>query len=816
MGPKPKKTKRAAIRRQSKNSEPPSPPPERANSESDSAPDSQLSGQENDQPPSPAPSNTSVPSHLHKEEDDDAIPPSPSAEDENNDSDKPTLEGEDQTSTKTPPESPSTPNPQNAIEGGETAESQNTLEKEPTKESSSTSDSEKTTEEPGDLEESDGHDAIQEPKPAAPTPPTSSPQLSERIQPEPIGALLDELQSAIVSPSMATAQVQGVPDTPLSLHSRSQSPSSYPRGAPSEHFASTPPAGYHQRHFSQSQPSASPFNFYSMAQPNGYPNGNPYAMQPHHPAPPYQHYGSFSNSFAPFGTSPSMQRHNSIASRGSNPSEFHPGPPGMENASAIDDDHTELFAQVSSAIPHLHRLLSRYKETHGQLGEREELIRRAEAEQADMIKRKDNHIDQVSKELEELKKSHSSETTKLRLEIGNREEHEKELEEQVAKLTEKIAKLEEDKKALEAANEVLESQKAVLEQEKIDLEKSVTEEKERLTQEFENWKAKAHETFETDKMALAVEFDKKLKEQETSAENRLREQEASAKTQLEEQEASAKTRLEEQEASAKTQLEEQAASAKTQLEEQEASAKTRLEEQEASAKTRLEEQEASAKARLEEQEASAKTQLEEQAASAESLRKEQEISAEKQRVQAAEESSKEKEALRADFQRQKQDLEDSFEKVRKEIETKLAGVQNDLDEALKTEREGREAWRIERENLIKGHQDERDSLHKGWDDQRELMLQQHKSTTDGLHEDWTEKHAQATTLADEERRRADQLEKERDDLQMRWEEEKRDRERAFNELKTVAENLGTEKGKLEKLIHAFGDVTDIKSKGDAY
>ena len=782
MGPKQKKTKRAAIRRQSKNSEPPSPPPERANSESDSAPDSQLSGQENDQPPSPAPSNTSVPSNLHKEEDDDAIPPDPSAEDENNDSDKPTLEGEDQTSTKTPPESPSTPNPQNTTEGGEpasehkqesqddssntpeqdsTAESQDTPKKEPTKESSSTSDSEKTAEESGDLEESDGHDAIQEPKPAAPTPPTSSPQLSERIQPEPIGALLDELQSAIVSPSMATAQVQGVPDTPLSLHSRSQSPHSYPRGAPSEHFASTPPAGYHQRHFSQSQPSASPFNFYSMAQPNGYPNGNPYAMQPHHPAPPYQHYGSFGTSFAPFGTSPSMQRHNSIASRGSNPSEFHPGPPGMENASAIDDDHTELFAQVSSAIPHLHRLLSRYKETHGQLGEREELIRRAEAEQADMIKRKDNHIDQVSKELEELKKSHSSETTKLRLEIGNREEHEKELEEQVTKLTEKIAKLEEDKKALEAANEVLESQKAALEQEKIDLEKSVTEEKERLTQEFENWKAKAHETFETDKMALAVEFDKKLKEQETSAENRLREQEASAKTQLEAQEASAKTRLEEQEASAKT-------------------------------------------------------QLEEQAASAESLRKEQEISAEKQRAQAAEESSKEKEALRADFQRQKQDLEASFEKVRKEIETKLAGVQNDLDEALKTEREGREAWTIERENLIKGHQDERDSLHKGWDDQRELMLQQHKSATDGLHEDWTEKHAQATMLADEERRRADQLEKERDDLQMRWEEEKRDRERAFNELKTVAENLGTEKGKLEKLIHAFGDVTDIKSKGDAY
>lgn len=822
-----KKARRAVARKQSKDSEPPSPPLDTTNSESDSAPDSSLSGLENGQPPSPAPSNASATSHLDKGATDDAIPPNPPAENKHNNSDEPTPGGEDQTSTKATPEkkeeshtaeppgnkpdSPSTPNPQSATEGGETgkpgktvaeaqkessntpglgepaaehkqepekksqddssntpeqdstAEPQDTLKKEPTKGSSSTTDSEKTTEESGDplakglsiisgseddAEKSAEHDAIEEPRPAAPTPPSSSPQLSEHIQPEPVGALLDELQSASVSPSMATAQVQSVPDTPHH----------YPRGAPSEHFASPPSTGYHQRYFSQSQPSASPLNYYSMVQPNGYPNGIPYAMPPHHPSPPYQqHYGSFSTPFSPYGTSPPTQRHNSIASRGSNPSESPLGQPGMENASAIEDDPIELFSRVSSAIPHLHLLLSRYKETHGQLGVREELIRKAETQQADMIKRKDDHIDQVKKQLEELKKSHSSEANKLRMEIGNREEHEKELEEQVAKLTGQIAKLEDDKKALEAANEALASQKVILEQEKTDLEKSVTEEKERLSQEFEDWKVKAHETFEADKMALAVEFDKKLKEQETSADMKLKEQEASAENRLKKQEASAKTQLEEQEASAETRLKEQKADAENQL-------------------------------------------------------KEQEISAEKQRAQAAEEFSKEKETLRADFQRQKQNLEDSFEKVRKEIETKLTGVQNRLDEALKTEREGREAWEIERENLVKGHQEERDGLRKGWDEQRELMLSEHKSTTDG----WSEKHAQATTLADEQRKRADQFEKEKDDLQRRWEEEKRDRESAYNELKTVAENLGTEKGKLEKLIQAFGDVTDIKSKGDAY
>ena len=177
----------------------------------------------------------------------------------------------------------------------------------------------------------------------------------------------------------------------------------------------------------------------------------------------------------------------------------------MENASAIDDDPTSIFLDI-------HLLLSRLEETYSQV------IQEAEAQQAD--------IDQLLKQLEELKKSHSSETNKLRLEIGDRKEHKKELKEQVAKLIWQIANIEDDKKAPDAANKTLASRKAILEQEKINLEKSVTEEKERLLEEFENWKVKASETFEADKTALAIEFDKKLKGQEASAEKNVTEEKA--------------------------------------------------------------------------------------------------------------------------------------------------------------------------------------------------------------------------------------------------------------------------------------------------
>jgi hypothetical protein len=49
-----------------------------------------------------------------------------------------------------------------------------------------------------------------------------------------------------------------------------------------------------------------------------------------------------------------------------------------------------------------------------------------------------------------------------------------------------------------------------------------------------------------------------------------------------------------------------------------------------------------------------------------------------------------------------------------------------------------------------------------------------------------------------------------------WDEEREDLKRMVAEIQGVAQNLDAEKGRLEKLVQCFGEVTDVKSKGDAY
>ena len=84
------------------------------------------------------------------------------------------------------------------------------------------------------------------------------------------------------------------------------------------------------------------------------------------------------------------------------------------------------------------------------------------------------------------------------------------------------------------ANETFEADKMALaaefdkklREQEASAEKNVTEEKERLAEEFENWKVKTNEAFDAGQMALATEFDKKLKGQEASAEKNVTEEKA--------------------------------------------------------------------------------------------------------------------------------------------------------------------------------------------------------------------------------------------------------------------------------------------------
>ena len=107
--------------------------------------------------------------------------------------------------------------------------------------------------------------------------------------------------------------------------------------------------------------------------------------------------------------------------------------PNQSGGRAEDD---AVLQRIQSAIPDLHHLLSRYRETSGQLSDREVHLREAELHKTEVLKEKDNHIQRLTKELDDALKRHrdennrhAEEKSKLRLEIGNMTEKHNELQE---------------------------------------------------------------------------------------------------------------------------------------------------------------------------------------------------------------------------------------------------------------------------------------------------------------------------------------------------------------------------------------------------
>lgn len=151
-------------------------------------------------------------------------------------------------------------------------------------------------------------------------------------------------------------------------------------------------------------------------------DGSPYGS-------PYGHYPPY-----PHSHPRKLERHDSMASRGSNngdPAVLTPPQMIADTSSAIEDDPSDLLGRLHLAIPDLELLLRRYKETHGELGLREALVRKKEAEALENLKRKEEHIDRLMGQFHDAEKKHAREYNKLRLHIGNLEENMKDLEEQL-------------------------------------------------------------------------------------------------------------------------------------------------------------------------------------------------------------------------------------------------------------------------------------------------------------------------------------------------------------------------------------------------
>jgi chromosome segregation ATPase len=176
-----------------------------------------------------------------------------------------------------------------------------------------------------------------------------------------------------------------------------------------------------------------------------------------------------------------------MASRGSGSGDVATlTPPQMiaDNSSAIEDDPSDLLGRVHHAIPDLELLLRRYKETHGELGVREALVRKKEAESAEVVKRKEEHINRLMNQFHDAETKHAREYNKLRLHIGNLEENMKELEE-------RLHASETHRKREAASNKELAEQKTVLVRERMVIAKAAADERDRLVADFEDSKTNA-------------------------------------------------------------------------------------------------------------------------------------------------------------------------------------------------------------------------------------------------------------------------------------------------------------------------------------
>jgi len=301
---------------------------------------------------------------------------------------------------------------------------------------------------------------------------------------------------------------------------------------------------------------------------------------------------------------------------------------------------------------------------------------------------------------------YSSDASRLRLEIGNMEEQVKELRDQVAENEKFKKEAEETRLALDTAKSSWQARISDLEYANARLERTALDERANAQKDFSTWRLTANARHDAEKIALAIQFDKKLKDADALADKR--------------------------------------------------------------------------------------------------------------RQEAAASFDKEKDELRSDHQRQQREQESNYESVRKELEIKLSTAQKYREDSLIHEQKSQAVWEAERETLVKTYDEARESLQRGWDEQRELLEGQYRKTKEESEKTWVELHADATRKAEEEKAKVEQLMKEKDLLQREYNALKAESRKEKEVIKSVAGNLETERARLEKLMECYGDIAEIKSKGDTY
>ncbi|CAG7951955.1 unnamed protein product [Penicillium nalgiovense] len=183
----------------------------------------------------------------------------------------------------------------------------------------------------------------------------------------------------------------------------------------------------------------------------------------------------------------------------------------LENGSPPENDseHIELLQRIQSAIPDINRLLHGFRNTHSKLSTREAEMKHIGSQHDQALMHKDYYIEALQAQMKKTANESAEEDARLkhtiselRLELGDLQEKQKDLEDGLAvhqrsneELTETKVQLEGQINQLnESIKESKEAHEKALEAQKEEQEKALVTQKEELTELFEEIKAEDEKT----------------------------------------------------------------------------------------------------------------------------------------------------------------------------------------------------------------------------------------------------------------------------------------------------------------------------------
>ena len=173
---------------------------------------------------------------------------------------------------------------------------------------------------------------------------------------------------------------------------------------------------------------------------------------------------------------------------------------------------------------------------------------------------------------------------------------------------------------------------------------------------------------------------------------------------------------------------------------------------------------------------------------------------------------KERENLNATWAREREDIETNHDNNRKTMEEALRTCRQDLEESQHQLREGRKAWESERHALNQKWDEERVRLSMGLGEQLKILEARHLEDKDKLQENWDAAQEQSRRQTEENA----ELRKEIERLKLAWDTDKIKFTNTARDSGTLNARLTEENSSLKKMVDAFGEATDFRSRGDAY